>query len=658
MLTREKKILELLYQSGREWTTTELANALHVSPRTVKTDIQRLKEELRATGCALQAKAGKGLWLSWNEEGKQYLDRLLSDAETPEAYDPEARKYYIALQLLDSDGFLSMESISDSLYVSKGTIVNDLNRLEAFFQKQGLVLERKVKYGVRVLGEERNLRIARAHVIRSIIAVQGSAAAAKLQPFFEGIDLGQINELLQDSEEKFGFVLTDASYSDMLTHLAIIVKRLRRNRSCAIEEASLADCRNQEEWPASQYMGQRLQEAFGVELSDGDTVYIAMNLSAAKKLKDSTHASRGLEHYQETSSELVEALEKVVEKADETYGEHLLQDNTFKTAFFVHLIAMFNRLRNRIHLENPLKNMVKEELAYEFEVAAYIAGLLYQQFQIELGENEICDIALYVGASLVRERALRRSKQPRVMICCSSGVGTSQFVEAKLRSYFPFIQVEQVLPASRLSKALETRPVDFIISTVPLTLTGYPTVVVSPLLGSNDIAKIRAAIENCQENPVSEKNVISRNRYSHLFRLMNERVSIMKCDCRSKEEAIELLGGRLYREGYVDAGFIESVFMRENLAPTSIGYSFAIPHAYTGHIRKQGIGLMTLKHPIPWGKDEKVQIILMLSIDVKLSDSFKDIFAELADLTKDLAAVDRILKADRLSEILRFLDQS
>ena len=45
---------------------------------------------------------------------------------------------------------------------------------------------------------------------------------------------------------------------------------------------------------------------------------------------------------------------------------------------------------------------------------------------------------------------------------------------------------------------------------------------------------------------------------------------------------------------------------------------------------------------------------MMLSIDVKLNESFKVIFGELADLTKDMTAVDRILKADRFSDISRF----
>ena len=650
LLPREKKILELLYKSKREWTTAELANSLHISPRTVKTDVRRIKEELKDTGCMLETKTGKGLWLSCDRDGRAFLNNLLLHADSPCSYAPEARKYFIAAQLLDSDDFISMESISLSLYVSKGTVMNDIARLEEFFLKQGLVLEKKAKYGVRIRGEEKQLRIAKANVLRSIIAAQGSSASERLQPFFDGIDVNRINEILQESEETFNFVLTDASYSEMLTHLSIIVKRLRRKKFCTIDEEHLVEYRRKEEWPVCEFMGRKLQEAFDIELSNGDITYIYMNLTAARLLREAMTLPKDFDDSQDASPQTLAALEHIIGQVDERYGEHLLADNMFTTALFVHLTAMFNRLRNKIHMENPLKAMVKKDLAYEFEVAAYMAGLFEEQFQVTLGENELCDIALYVGASLEREKAQRQVTRPRVAIVCSTGMGTSQFVEARLKSCFPDMVIDKILPVSKVERVMDNSPVDFIISTVPLTYEKVKVICVSPLLNDDDIHKIKQEGYSAPETAPP----VTTGDYHHLFQLMSERITILKCDCRSKEEVIELLGGRLYREGFVDEGFVESVFVRENLAPTSIGYTFAIPHAYMGHIKKQGIGLMTLKHPIPWDNGEKVQIVLMLSIDVKSSDAFKIIFSQLADLTKDLPAVEQILKADRLSEILRY----
>lgn len=75
------------------------------------------------------------------------------------------------------------------MYISKGTATNDINELIPFFEKQGLTLEKRVKYGIRLLGKESQLRIAKASVIRKIVVYQGSQVSRKLQPFFEDLNI-------------------------------------------------------------------------------------------------------------------------------------------------------------------------------------------------------------------------------------------------------------------------------------------------------------------------------------------------------------------------------------------------------------------------------------------------------------------------------------
>lgn len=97
LLPRQKRIVELIYRSKDGLTTTELANALNISQRTVKSEIQKIKEELRFSGCEIHAKAGKGVWISYNDEGRRFLDNLMLNGESPCSFLPEVRKYYIAL---------------------------------------------------------------------------------------------------------------------------------------------------------------------------------------------------------------------------------------------------------------------------------------------------------------------------------------------------------------------------------------------------------------------------------------------------------------------------------------------------------------------------------------------------------------------------------
>lgn len=648
LFTREKKILELLYAKEEKVTTIELANSLHVSPRTIKTDIKRIKEELEKenTGCTINTKTGLGIWITYNKKGKQYLDNMIINGDNYSFQSPELRKYYVGLKLLDVDDYISMESIADSMYVSKGTIVNTINELTPLFEQMDLKLEKKVKYGIRIIGKEEQLRIVRAYIIRKLISNQGNYISNKLQPFFEEINVEKINNIIQEAEEKLEFILTDNSYIELLIQLSIIVKRIEKGKNCIIEKEELSEYVKKDEWNIVRYLSKRLEEEYKIKFSDGDCAYLMINLLGVNTRRKSFTNEENLKNPDELDVISLKEWEGILEQTGKVYNQNLLEDNMFKWALFKHLNAMINRLRNQIYLENPIKHMVKKELVYEVEVASYIAKLISTRFDIKLGEDEICDIAIYLGASLEREKAQKRTSNPNVVVVCASGLGTSQFIEARLTRMFPNINISKILPIMNAKKEIKPGDQDVVISTVPLVLEGVNVVRVSPMLTEKDIIDIEEKL-----NPERASLIMRRReRYPNIFALMNEKISIFKCDCKSKEEVISFMGNRLMNQKYVDKGFIESALEREKLAATSVGNYFAIPHAYEGHVLKMGIGLMTLKKPIMWG-NEKVQIILMLSLDVRAKDLFKDIFNDITEITKDKEAIEKILNADKLSNI-------
>lgn len=641
MLQREKKLLELLMKSDRTYTTEELASLLHVSPRTIKKDVKHLKEELKITECELNSQAGKGIWLSYSETAGQHLKRLISDTGTNNSDVPENRKYYVLLNLFDQNDYVSMESIADSLYVSKGTIVNDVNDITTFLTKQGLMLERKSKHGIRIVGKESRIRIAKAAVINKLVKSRDPVPVDNIQPFFEEVDLMLVNRVLHNLEDFYQFTFADLSYAELLLNMAITITRIRSGFFCVATEDELEGYQKKTEWELARYLSQEISQQFEVTLNKSEIAYLTMNILGAK-LYNGFHSigRRGIE------DEISLKLDEILQMTEAVYHEDILKDESLKRSLYVHLQGMFNRIYHQIHLDNPIKHMVRDELAYEFEIAMFIAKAIREQLGVMLGEDEICDIALYLGASFEKRKAEEIMFSPTVVIACGTGMGTSLFFEAKLKRLFPDITVCKVLPVSRLQEELDRESEAFVISTVPLSLEGITVINVSPVLNDRDITIIRETLYPVRKESLSA----GRMRYPNLFHLLNERISIFKSDCRSVEEVINLMGQRMIREGYVDRGFIESVMRREEMAPTSIGSAIAIPHAFEGYVKKTGIGLMTLKKPISWG-EERVQLVMMLGIDLKISNRFKDIFDELADMSKDSEIIKRLLEIDKLSQI-------
>jgi len=646
LLPREKKILELLYTGQKNYTTSQLANILQISSRTVKNDIKRIKDDLRGTGCVLNTKTGQGLWLEYTQKGKEYLDHLLLHDENASSFLPETRKYYIALELLRADGYISMESISEKLFVSKGTIMNDVNKLLAFFENFQLKLIKSVKYGMIVKGTEIKRRSAEAYVLRKIVVYQGSQILEKLQPFFKMTQLQTIGAIVLDVEDEFDLVISDHSYVTFILQIAIMIEHLHQGKICDEVEGNVDNCSL--EWTITEYIVQALQKQLKIHISDNDYHYIYINVVGLKYQNKRIYQNRSPENIRQISPETFDGIVEIVREVDAVYGEDLSDDSEFMTSLFIHLNALLTRLLNSIYIENPLKKTIKSDLAYEYEIATYISQLLTREHYCLLKEDDICDLALYVGASLKRKKANAIKRNPTIVIVCGSGMSTSQFIEAKISLAFPNVIIKDTIP---LLKAYELKKgdQDFVISTVPLQLEDIDVAVVSPMLEKQDMIRLSDMFKLTIEGQSQEEGL-----YSQLLSHMKENICFFQCDCRSKEEVISLMSTRLMNQKYVDAGFAESVMKRENLAPTSIGDGFAIPHSFKGHILKDGIGFMTLKKPIQWG-EERVQMILMIALDPDHKEPFRLIFGQLATLTKDVTRIQKILDANNYKEFMNAL---
>ena len=89
---------------------------------------------------------------------------------------------------------------------------------------------------------------------------------------------------------------------------------------------------------------------------------------------------------------------------------------------------------------------------------------------------------------------------------------------------------------------------------------------------------------------------------------------------KDKAELLNLIGKKLVKKGYVTNKYIQTVFDRENITPTSIGNGVAIPHGDQNEINEAKVAIATLQEPILWDS-EKVDVVFLLV--VKMSNEFE-----------------------------------
>lgn len=637
-LPREKKILSILIKNEKKFTTSQIAAELKVSPRTIKTDIKKINDELERHSCYIRTKRGVGLWLDFDNEGEHFLNTALYK-EQDSYITSEIRKYYIAAVLLNNTDYTSMEALSNIFYVSKGTVVNDLKELASFWLKFGITFAKKVKLGIRTEASERQRRLALVDALKKASAASSKIVWEKIQ--LEEVDLIRLKDVIKATEIRFHFVLTDISFDEFLLQLVVMLQRVKMGYFLE-EEFTASYNIERKEWFISRFLKEQIFESLGTSIPENEIPYLHTCMQGMRFLVPMLKEKNKLK-MRERSPQMFDYMVQIIRQIDGKYHLDLEKDDELSCAMFDHLECMVHRIQSKMYLANPILESVKKEMFYEYEIASYLLAKFSARYGIEATEDEIGYITFHIGASI--ERMAQKNKiKLSAAIVCMTGIGTSQFISMKLKRIFPDLEIGKTVSGNR-AESLCKEGQDFVISTIPLYLTGIDVIQVSSVLNEEDIHRLRKYI--CSKDNRREED---EHAYSYLKGLLNENVSILSCDLTSREEIIELLGGRMKREGYVDDGFVPSLFDREKLSDTSIGNLIAIPHAFEGHILRQGIGLLTLQRPVLWG-NEKVQIVFMLALNASTENHFQGIFGEILELTRNLKDIEHVLKARRFSEI-------
>lgn len=207
LLAREKKIVTLLIEHEDKLTTTQIATSLKVSSRTIKADIKKINEELEKHSCRINSQQGVGLWIEYdNHEAKKYLKEVTRD--TADLYlSPEVRKYHLAVELLLQDDYTSMEVLAKEYYISKATVLNDLNELDELWEHYGVHFIKKVKYGIKVEGNESQIRSALLEALKRAGGRQ-KVTVSNIQSHFTSVELKDLREIIGQMEGRFGIAIS------------------------------------------------------------------------------------------------------------------------------------------------------------------------------------------------------------------------------------------------------------------------------------------------------------------------------------------------------------------------------------------------------------------------------------------------------------------
>ena len=139
---------------------SEIAKEYNVSNRTVRYDLDSIDQYLEENNLhKIERKPNVGIILIANiEEKRKLLQRLKTINEYNYVLSPDERKNLILSELIQQSGYITINQLADEIMVSRGTLIRDLSNVRQWLEDNALELKSVSKHGIRIAGDEKNLR--------------------------------------------------------------------------------------------------------------------------------------------------------------------------------------------------------------------------------------------------------------------------------------------------------------------------------------------------------------------------------------------------------------------------------------------------------------------------------------------------------------------
>ena len=514
---RMKQILQALLEEKEPISIKHLAEKTGISKRTVQRELESVNDVLLPYGMEFASKTGVGVWLAGDEAARAGILAEAASSDEYAASSKEDRRKRLVLEILREKTLRKLYYYSRKFGVSEATISTDLEAVEAWLSHQGLSMVRKPGSGIEVEGTEENYRRAIRFFIGENIDTKlfrqlydgdgGENYAASLQKNHLGrlLDkeiLRRVHECLEGMDNQRIDNLTEHAYDGLVIHLAIAINRILQQDVIQVTGEWQEKMPRDEDYRLAEDIAAELEAEFEVSIPQLEIAYICLHLKGAKHEKIQFPGRE--ERMELADRELRQFVNDLIDAYDGQQAYLLKQDDEFMQGLFAHLQPTLVRLVHGMSIQNPVLADIKENYSEIYARCQRAAQVLADKVGRSVPEEEIGFLAVHFGAALVRlEGRKEQIRKVQVAVVCSSGIGLSRLMAAKLEKVFKDRLDMTTYGKPDITPAEEAK-IDFIISSLRLEDVQVPVVYVNPLLSEADIGEIRCLIYQFERLPRKE----------------------------------------------------------------------------------------------------------------------------------------------------------
>ncbi|WP_260076122.1 BglG family transcription antiterminator [Oceanobacillus kimchii] len=513
--SRERHILKILLEAEKEMPVKDIAGQLGVSIRTIHREIKKTEKVLEDYQLNLTKKTGTGIIIQGSLENKNVLQQAIEELSSAELTEEE-RQVILLYTLLQFRDPVKLFHLATELNVTIAMVSQDLNKLESQVKSFGLSLIRKKGYGVRIEGDEARKRSVLSHLISRHIdpfqyveklkeriqedVAKSDTISARLLGLVDADKLDKIEEQIQRMRHQLPYDLADSAYIGLVVHLALAIERLQKGDTIHFDDGYKEQIKDKQEYKIAAEIIDHLEEAFSLSIPEDEIGYITMHLMGAKLRENQNYL------LEESSMDIAYKAKELIRFVSNEMNIDVTTNNRFLNDLTTHLKPAVYRLKQQMNINNPMIDEIKKDYVELFEVVDKAIQHVFPN--IAFPDEEIGYIVLHFAATFLQTDS---QSDIKVLVICSSGIGTSKMLASKLKNTFPEISIANHQSLFDLNEETLSG-YDVIVSTVALEDINRSYVLISPLLTDEEARKIKVELRKSKITaPIKKQQMERRN---------------------------------------------------------------------------------------------------------------------------------------------------
>lgn len=490
--TRESSILTILLNSRTKHTVQDISNRLDINERTVYRELKNIKATLKTFQLELISIPSEGFEIQGKPENISALKKAFQKQNIHQILSVTERVDLVTLLLLLEEDFIKMQAIASELLVSLSTIKKDVAFLTDNLPEKGIRVISKKGEGIKLAADIINRHILILDILTKYVTSSEFIAWFLLKnskdSFYKKICFQKISEPLHFVYEQLGQLKPDIDDNDLQEIVILLSLWLNVCHLAALPNNTI--------------------DTISIELNQtGNKLYHRMIEKQKTILAEKSHPESFLDYlkwiihlyFQRDQSndfelprfdnDIALSVKEMVNHVEAQLGVKLHGNERQVRDLAAHLRKAVTRINSGLFVRNPMKEEIKKNYLFIFEIVSKAAEEVFgKEF---FPEDELCFLVLYFVMMIDK----LSNKAFRVLIVCSSGMGSSKMLTSRLEYEVPEVYVKDIISLTDLHNK-NVHDYELVLSTIPLPLAPEEYLKVSPLLNEHELALVQTKINN------------------------------------------------------------------------------------------------------------------------------------------------------------------